>query len=172
MEYSHAAAMPTAVMLPRCQNGGESEKFSAMKPMMVVNDVIVTGRKLRRIASTIASLFSLPSRIAVRSEVRMWIESAIARVRMMIGAEAEIGVSAMPANPAQPMPTMVESMMTPTVANVAENERRIRTVKSRITPNISGTSVPRSWTPTSAKALFSIETPVREMSISGYSSES
>ncbi len=70
-ENAQAAAIPTAVTFPRCQNGGESEKFSARKPMIVVNDVMLTGMKFRRNASTIASVFADPSRIAVRSEVRM-----------------------------------------------------------------------------------------------------
>ncbi len=99
--------------------------------------------------------------MALRREVRMWIESAIASVRMMIGADAEIGVNAIPANPAQPMPTIEENRITPTVAKVAVNDRMMRTVSSRITPNINGTSVPRSCMPTSAKALFSMDTPVR-----------
>ena len=59
--------MPTAVMLPRCQNGGESEKLSARKPMIVVIDVTPTGRKFNRTASTIASLLFMPARIAERN---------------------------------------------------------------------------------------------------------
>ncbi len=87
---------------------------------------------------------------------------------MMIGAEPEIGVSLIPAKPAQPMPTVEESIMTSRVAKVAEAERRITSVRRSITPNITGTSVPRSDTPVSANALLSMETPVSAMSICGY----
>ena len=41
IENSQAAKIPTAVMLPRCQKGGESEKLSARKPTIVVIEVIV-----------------------------------------------------------------------------------------------------------------------------------
>ncbi len=93
----------------------------------------------------------------------------MASVNMMIGAAPEIGVSGMPANPAAPMATIVESTMTATVATVAATERMISNVKRRMTPNMSGTSVPRSAVPVSANALLSIETPVNENWISGYS---
>ena len=167
IEYAHAARMPTAVMLPRCQNGGESEKFSARKPTIVVSDVIVTGMKFRRSASTSALSLSTPSRMTVRIDIRMWIESAIASVRMMIGAEPEIGVRLMPAKPAQPMPTIIENRMTASVASVAVSERRISNVSSRMTPNMIGTSVPRSDWPVSAKALFNADTPVSDTSMPG-----
>ncbi len=71
MEYSHAAAMPTAVMLPRCQYGGESEKLSDRNPTIVVSDVIDTGRKLMRTASTSAAVLSSPSRISPRNDSRI-----------------------------------------------------------------------------------------------------
>ena len=159
--------MPTAVMLPRCQNGGESEKLSARKPTIVVIEVTPTGRKFSRTASTIASVLAAPLRIAERNAINMCIESAMASVRMMVGAEAEIGVRSMPTNPAQPMPTIVDSMMTPNVASAATADRRIRSVNNRITPNMIGISVPTSDTPVSAKALLSIETPVNDTLISG-----
>ena len=168
IENNHAAAIPTAVMLPRCQNGGESEKLSARKPMIVVIDVIPTGMKLSRIASMSASLFSMPERAALRSAIRMCIESAIAKVRIMVGAAPEIGVSLMPMKPAQPMPTMVDSMMTPIVAIVAVTERSTSSVSSRMTPNITGISVLMSEIPVSENALFSIDTPVIETSMSGW----
>ena len=71
IEKIQAARMPTAVMLPRCQYGGESEKFSDRKPTIVVKDVIATGRKLIRTASTSASVFAMPSRIRLFSDIRM-----------------------------------------------------------------------------------------------------
>ena len=57
IERSHAVNIPIAVMFPRCQKGGESEKLSARKPTIVVTDVIVTGKKLIRAASIIDSNF-------------------------------------------------------------------------------------------------------------------
>ena len=63
---------------------------------MVVTEVMLTGRKLMRTASTMASVLAMPSRIRLRRESRMWIESATARVRMTIGADIEIGVSLTP----------------------------------------------------------------------------
>ena len=70
-EYSQAAAMPTAVIFPRCQYGGESEKLSDRNPTIVVREVIDTGRKLTRTASTSAVDLSSPSRIRPRSDSRM-----------------------------------------------------------------------------------------------------
>src|SRR5210317_2131493 len=110
-------------MLPRCQYGGESEKFSDRKPTIVVNDVIETGRKLIRTASTSASVLPSPSRISPRKESSMWIESATASVRMTTGADIAIGVSLTPAKPAAPMPTSVDNMMTTSVEVVAVKER-------------------------------------------------
>ena len=60
--------------------------------MIVVKDVIDTGRKLTRSASTIASRFAIPSCIDFRSVISMCMESAIASVRIMIGALPDIGV--------------------------------------------------------------------------------
>ena len=167
IESNQAAAIPTAVILPRCQKGGESEKLSAKKPIIVVIDVTPTGKKFSRIASTIASRLAMPARMAERNAMSIWIESAIASVRIMVGAEAEMGVSLMPIKPAQPIPTIVDSMMTPIVAIVAVTERSISSVSNKMTPNMIGMSVPRSETPVSANALLSIETPVNETSMFG-----
>ena len=71
IEYSHAAAMPMAVMFPRCQYGGESEKFNARKPTIVVSDVMDTGRKFTRTASIRASCLPSPSRMKPRRDSRM-----------------------------------------------------------------------------------------------------
>ena len=63
-EYNHAAPIPMAVILPKCQKGGESEKFNDRKPITVVKDVMVTGKKLIRMESTIASVLLMPSSMA------------------------------------------------------------------------------------------------------------
>ena len=46
---------PTAVMLPRYQKFGESEKLRLKNPMTVVTLVITTGRKLIRRLSRMAT---------------------------------------------------------------------------------------------------------------------
>ena len=166
-EYSQAAVIPVAVMLPRCQYGGASEKFRARKPTTVVNDVIVTARKLTRIDSISASALLRPSRICVRMDRMMCMESATASVRITIGADIDIGVSSTPANPAAPMAMIDDRMITVSVASVAEKERTISQVNAKMTTNISGISVAPSCMPVSAKALLSIETPVRCTWISG-----
>ena len=102
-----------------------------------------------------------------RSVSRMCTESATASVRMTIGADIEIGVSLTPNQPATPIPTMVDSMITPRVAKVALSERRINQVSAKITPNISGISVAPSLMPVSANALLSMDTPVRCTSMCG-----
>ncbi len=149
-----------AVMLPKCQKGGESEKLSARKPMMVVSEVMVTGIKLTRTASTMAAFFSIPSRIKPFKDIRMCKESAIAKVRIMVGADAAIGVSLIPKKPAIPIPNMEDRMITNKVAKVAVTERMINNVMTMITRNINGTNVPMSPKPASANALFNIDTPL------------
>ena len=72
-----------------------------------------------------------------------------------------IGVSLIAANPAAPIATTVDRPMTMTVANVADNERMITHVRTKMTRNIKGISVPASSMPVSANALLSMETPVR-----------
>ena len=136
--------------------------------MIVVIEVTPTGKKLTRTASAIASLLVMPLRMAVRSAIRMCMESAIASVRMMIGAEPEMGVSLMPIKPAQPMPTIEENMITNSVAKAAVADRRINKVSNMMMPNIAGTRVPRSAVPVSANALLSIDTPVNETSMFGW----
>ncbi len=59
------------------------------------------------------------------------------------------------------MPTIMDSMMITVVAAVAGSERMMAKVSNRMTPNISGTSAAMSAMPVSAKALFSMDTPVR-----------
>ena len=53
-DNNHAKIMPIAVMLPRCQYGGASEKFRVRKPMIVVTLVSVTGTKFTRKLSIMA----------------------------------------------------------------------------------------------------------------------
>ena len=80
---------------------------------------------------------------------------------MTIGADIAIGVNLIPANPATPMATMVDSPITSNVENVAVKLRIISQVSRKMTTNISGISVPASDMPVSANALLSIDTPVR-----------
>ena len=78
---------------------------------------------MSRNASTMAARRPMPSRMAPRRDIRICMESAIARVRMTIGAEAEMGVNGIPSQPAAPMPTVTDNRMTMEVAMVAEKER-------------------------------------------------
>ena len=89
--------MPMAVMLPRCQNGGASEEFSARKPTIVVALVITTGKKLIVMLSLSAVTLSFPSRISVSIETRMWTLSAIAkRQDDRRGGDSDMGSSLIP----------------------------------------------------------------------------
>ena len=56
---------------------------------------------------------------------------------------------------------MTDSMIMTVVAKVAAAERMMAKVNNRMTVNITGISLPMSVMPTSEKALFSAETPVR-----------
>jgi hypothetical protein len=169
IERSHAVNIPIAVMFPRCQKGGESEKLSARKPTIVVTDVIVTGKKLIRAASIIDSNFVDPSRMRALKDTKIWIESATASVRMTVDALIEIGVSLIPKNPAAPIPTTVESVTTRKITIVPAKNLNINHDINSITINIIGVNVPASSKPTSENALFSIDTPVRCIFMSGKS---
>ena len=148
-------------MFPRCQKGGESEKFSARKPTMVVTDVMVTGKKLMRAASIMDSNLVEPSRMRVLNDTNMWIESATARVSMTVDALMEMGVSLIPKNPAAPIPTIVESVTIKKITTVPAKNLNINHDINSITINIIGVKVAASSSPTSEKALFNIDTPVR-----------
>ena len=88
--------MPIAVRLPRSQKGGASEKFRLKKPTIVVRLVITTAWKLMRRLSFKAVILSWPSRISVSIDIKMCTLSAIARVRMMVGAVMDIGANWIP----------------------------------------------------------------------------
>ena len=92
-------------------------------------------------------------------------ESATARVRITIVALIEIGVSLTPANPATPMPTIVDSAITSNVENVAVSERTMSQVIANMAKNITGISEAASCRPTSENALFSMDTPVNDISM-------
>ncbi len=93
--------------------------------------------------------------------------SAMASVRMTVGAIAEIGASRMPNHPASPMAVAVEKTMTRTVARVPGMHRSVSAVTRIRTPNMMGMSDVMSCCPASAKAAFSMETPVTAMSSCG-----
>ena len=137
--------MPIAVMSPSSRNGGASEKLSDRKPMMVVTLVIVTARKLTRRLSLKAETLSSPRRIAVSIDTSRWTLSAIARVRMMVGAIAEIGSMWKPRWPARPTAVRVDRKTTARVARVAVTLRSTAIITSTSTRYISGTRVRRSF---------------------------
>ena len=94
-------------------------------------------------------------------------ESAMARVKMIIGAEAAMGVILIPENPAKPMATILDRKITDTVATVPAKVLKMIQVKTKITKNMMGTSVVTSVNPASEKAWFNMETPVNEISRPG-----
>ena len=100
---------------------------------------------------------------------RIWILSAIASVRIMVGAVTEIGVSLTPPNPARPIAAALENPITRSVAKVAPKLRSIIIIKINKTPYMIGTRVTMSFSPASAKALFNIESPEIAIFKSGYS---
>ena len=80
---------------------------------------------------------------------------------MMVGDEADGGVSFIPAQPARPMAEMTENTMTSTVASVAPTDRSRNASVRMTTANMIGTSVSWSRMLTSGKELFIITMPVR-----------
>ena len=89
-------------------------------------------------ASTMASLFDFPLRSAYRNETRMWIESAMASVRMIVGAEALVGSKFTPMCPATPTAVPTDSMITANVARAAPVVRRNRMIARTTVRNIRG----------------------------------
>ena len=120
--------------------------------MIVVTLVRNTGWKLIRRLSTIAARRLAPRRISWNMVTSRWIESAMAMVRMMVGAFAETGVSAMPAQPASPIAITVDRPITISVTSVPANERSSAAVTASSTTYISGTSACRSASAASVKA--------------------
>ncbi len=93
--------------------------------------------------------------------------SAMASVRMTVGAMAEIGARRIPSQPARPIAVVVEKMITRTVTRVPGRQRRVRAVTRINTPNMMGMIDIMSCCPASAKALLSMETPVTATSSCG-----
>ena len=75
------------------------------------------------------------------------------------GAVTEIGVSWIPRCPASPMAEAADSATMDSVAIVPATLRSTRIMKTISTTNIRGMSVPASFWPLSANALFSMDTP-------------
>ncbi len=87
----------------------------AKKPIAVVRLVRKIGPMLIRILSTIASFLVYPRFIRASMEIKKCTESATAKVMIMVGAEAEGGVRAIPNHPAIPMAVTMEKAMTNTM---------------------------------------------------------
>ena len=87
-------------------------------------------------------------------------ESATARVRMMVGALAETGFMDRPSQPAAPMPVIMEKAITRKVERVPYIDFRASTMMTSSTANMIGTRVCRSLTAASAKALSKGTPPV------------
>ena len=99
----------------------------------------------------------------------MWIESATAMVRMMVGAPEEGGVSLTPNQPiTRPMAAAADMVTTRIVAMVPGIERvRKKTVRAS-TMYMAGVSVARSRWAASAKEFESATEPVSSKRISGW----
>ena len=87
--------------------------------------------------------------------------SAIASVNITVGAEAEGAVSLIPNQPIMPIAVITEKITTSSVATVPVTERNEKNVISAITRYMSGTSVLRSFSEDSWKALLKGATPVK-----------
>jgi len=109
----------------------------------------------------------MPWRMAANMTTRMCTESAMARVRMMVGAEADGGVRRMPNQPASPIAVIADRPITSTVPSVPVNERRNRIMATISTPYISGISVLMSFRPASSKVAFITTMPVMATVMSG-----
>jgi len=113
-----------------------------------------------RIASTNALFFSTPVLMSSRIEIRIWMLSAIAKVKTIVGAVSETGVNRIPIIPPAPNATMVDKIITANVAKVALIERSDRKVIISSTPYMIGVSVCMSLMPDSANELFNMDTPL------------
>ena len=99
---------------------------------------------LIRNPSTIASCFDMPSLMLWIMLTRIWIESAIASVRIIVGAVEDGPVILSPTQPAKPIPIIAENKITNTETNVAVNDLNIRPITTIIIRDIIGVSVPMS----------------------------
>ena len=71
-----------------------------------------------------AANLSMPERMAFRKIVKKCTQSATAKVRIIVGAEADGGVNLYPSHPAVPMPIKIERIITNNVENVPEILRK------------------------------------------------
>ena len=100
--------------------------------------------------------------------MRIWIESAIAIVRIIVGALADREVNGIPSHPATPIAHIVDKPITSSVAKVPVAERsNIKVITSNIA-YIKGTSVLISDNAASLKALFVATDPVIATLTSGW----
>ena len=83
--------------------------------------------------------------MALSKLTRMWMESATARVMMIVGAAEDGGVSSMPTQPASPMAVIKERRITSTVPMVAVIERNRRKATMTMMRYIAGTIVSMSF---------------------------
>ena len=93
--------------------------------------------------------------------------SATARVRIIVGAADEAGVSENPSQPASPMAVANDIPMTSTADRVAENDRSKITIMTMMPTYIIGTSVPMSRIADSWKALLNMAIPVIATAVPG-----
>ena len=102
----------------------------------------------------------MPERIECKNVVKKCTQSATARVRINVGADAEGGVSLKPNQPAIPIPIMIEKMITNKVENVPVMLRVNKNNPIMIAAKASGIRFVISFLLASGKALFIITMPV------------
>ena len=128
--------------------------------MTVVRLVRKTGCMLMCMLSISASLRAMPRRIALNIEIRMCTLAAIASVMITVGAPTDDGVSMIPIQPAIPIAVTAERRMMPIVPITPANERSITTIMTSKMPYMRGVRFSMSAMLASAKAAFSMTSPV------------
>ena len=131
-------------------------------------EVSVTGNVLVATALTIASCLLIPRCICCRNAERICTASAIAMVKIIVGADIDNGVSSTPVQPPKPIPKMVDKIMIKSPDTIARIERIMINITIIITKYIAGIRVSESCIPTSLNAEDNIEAPVSFTSIFGY----
>ncbi len=129
---------------------------------MVVSSVVrATAPRFILRLSRIAARFSIPPRIPWKIESRIWMLSATASVRMIVGAGAEAPVSSIPSHPPSPRLTSTEKTITSSVATMPVKERSVSAVTRRTMPYMIGVRVIPSPCACSQKALLTVTMPPR-----------
>ncbi len=130
-------------------------------PIAVVTLVRSTGSRLIRKDSVMASSLDLPKRICWNIVTKIWILSATAKVRMIVGALIDAGLIAMRSQPANPIPVIMEMRIMSRVASVPVTDCSESPVMIMSVINMIGMTVAMSLWLTSPYALSNMTAPER-----------